>query len=177
MRQGLVILLDDARRTLHGDRERIAPRDVAELEGELGRPLPLLLKVVWQVWGSGELGRLLLSGPRQISSGLAASDRFLDEGLLPFASGPDGEAWGLRLGRDEDPEVVLAVDFPRRLRAVLGQLSSAVEVAVLEALADRPDLDSAEAARLQRRLERLDPERRFRDPTVWAETPVALSAS
>jgi len=177
MQQGLVILLDDARRTLGAEAERVRPRDVASLEGELGRPLPLVLKFVWQAWGAGDLGRIHLSGPGHISSGLAASDRFLDEALLPFASGPDGETWALRLDRREDPDVVLALDFPRRLRAVLGRLSRAIEVAALEALAARPGCPADERARIGRRLERLDPERRFLEPTAWAEAPVALGCT
>ncbi len=173
MQQSLVLLLDNARRTLSSRTDRVEHRDVAELEAELGRPLPLALKFVWQAWGAGDLGRVHLSGPRQISSGIAASDRLLDEGLLPFASGPDGEAWGLRLDSSEDPDVVLTLDFPCKLRAVRGKLSRAVEVAVAEAIAELPATEKTERERLERRLLRLDPDRRFREPTAWAEAPVA----
>ncbi|WP_373048338.1 SMI1/KNR4 family protein [Vulgatibacter sp.] len=177
MQQALVILLDNARRTLGARPARVDPRDVATLEAELGRPLPLSLKFVWQAWGAGDVGRIHLSGPREISAGLALSDRFLDEALLPFASGPDGEAWGLRLDASEDPPVVLALDFPRKLRAVLGPLSRAVEVAVLEALAEHRGTDAGERVRLFRKLERLDADQRYRAPTRWAEAPPIRGAA
>ena len=175
MQQALVLLLDHAREILRGTEARVQPRDVAELEAELGRPLPLSLKFVWQAWGAGDLGGVLLSSPREISAGIAMSDRLLDEALLPFASGPDGEAWALRLDRNDDPEVVLALDFPRKLRAVLGPLSRAVQVAVLEALAAHPTLEQDERERLGRKLERLDGDRRFRAPTSWARAPVQIA--
>jgi len=171
MQQALVLLLDTARRSLPCRIERVQHRDVAELEAELGRPLPLSLKWIWQAWGCGELGRIYLSGPREISSGLALSDRLLDEALLPFASGPDSEAWGLRLDASDDPDVVLALDFPRKLRAVLGKLSRAVEVALFEAIAAAPTTGDEERARAEMRLRRLDPDQRFRAPAAWAEAP------
>ena len=175
MQQALVLLLDHARSILRRGEERVSRRDVAELEAELGRPLPLALKFVWQAWGAGELGGLFLSGPRQISAGLAMSDRLLDEALLPFASGPDGEPWALRLDRADDPDVVLTLDFPRKLRAVLGPLSRAVQTAVLEALASHPGTDPAERERLLGKLERIDGDRRFRAPTEWARAPVQVA--
>lgn len=173
----LILLLDDARRILRSDGERVRPEDVARLEAELGRPLPLVLKWTWQAWGCGELGGLYLSGPREISAGIALSDRLLDEALLPFASSPDGDPLGLRLGAEEDPEVVLALDFPQRLRAPLGRLSAAVQVAVLDALAACPTVPEEQRLRYQTRLARLDPDRRFRDPASWAAAPPVQRAS
>ena len=150
----------------------VDPRDVARLEAELGRPLPFVLKQIWQLWGAGTLGDVELSSPREISDGLALSDRFLDEGLLPCANGPDGELWAVRLARQDDPEVFLALDFPRPLRAAIGTLARASEAAVLRALQRAGRANAADLARLAA----LDSDGRFAHPAAWASRALAIGA-
>lgn len=174
MHQALALLLLRVRQTAPHSVLRVDVREVAGLEAELGRPLPRQLKWLWQVHGCGDLGLVHLSGPRAISAGLVVSDRFLDEALLPFATGPDGEAWGLRLDSQDDPDVVLAVDFPKKLRAVLGPLSVAVEVTALAALRHHATTED-EIRALEGRLGRLDGESRFREPSRWASSPLSLA--
>lgn len=174
MHQALALLLLRVRQIEPRSVHRVDVRDVAELEAELGRPLPRYLKWLWQVHGAGDLGAVHLSSPKAISAGLVVSDRFLDEALLPFAMGPDGEPWGLRLDSEDDPEVVLAADFPRKLRAVLGCLSRAVEVTALAALVERA-ANGDELRTLDGRLNRLDPDGRFREPGKWASSPLTLA--
>lgn len=174
MHQALALLLLRVRQTQPHSVLRVDVREVGELEAELGRPLPKHLKWLWQVYGHGDIGSLHLSGPRAISAGLVISDRFLDEGLLPFATGPDGEPWGLKLDSEDDPDVVLAVDFPRKLRAPLGPLSLAVEVTSLAALRNH-GTNEDELRSLEGRLKRLDPQGRFLEPTRWASTSPGLA--
>lgn len=172
MHQALALLLLRVRQTHPQSVLRVDVREVGGLEAELGRPLPKHLKWLWQVYGCGDLGSVHLSGPKAISAGLVVSDHFLDEGLLPFATGPDGEPWGLKLDSHDDPDVVLAVEFPRRLRATLGPLSLAIEVVGLAALRDHRPTEE-EFRSLEGRLKRLDPQGRFLEPTRWASAPVS----
>jgi hypothetical protein len=101
-------------------------REVALLAAELGRPLPALLLAVWQAYGAGWIGLVSLWDPREIAQGLGMAERWIDEGLLPFAHGAEGELWLLEMGSGDDP-VVVASDPPRRDR--LGPLSFALEAA------------------------------------------------
>lgn len=172
MHQALALLLLRARQLDPSSVARVDHLDVVHLEAELGRPLPRMLKWLWQVHGQGAIGALDLLGPKQISSGLSISDRLLDEGMLPLGTGPGGDPWGLQLDENEDPDVVLVADFPRKLRAVLGHLGQAIEVSALGALL-AADPGSKELAR---RIARLDPEGRFRDPASWASAPLARGA-
>lgn len=148
--------------------------EIACLEAELGRPLPRLLKSVWRIYGAGALGPVRLASPREVSMGLAMSDRFLDEGLLPIGTGAGGETWTVELSRSDDPDLVLALDFPRKLRAVVGPISRAVEVTALAALRDAAPVHAAERRELANRITVLDPDGRYRNPGAWAEAPVAL---
>jgi hypothetical protein len=118
----------------------VSHRDVALLGAELGRPLPVELLVLWQVYGAGWLGQVSLWDPREIAQGVGMAERWIDEGLLPFAHGGDGELWLLEMDGGDDPGVV-ASDPPKRDR--LGPLSSTVETAALALLiqSNAPDRD------------------------------------
>jgi len=128
----------------------VDPRDAAGLGAELGRPLPGGLTHLWSVHGAGWLGRVSLWDPREIAQGVGMADRHLEEGLLPFAHGGDGELWLLDLAGGDDPDVLAAGAAPGNRR--LGPLSATLELAALAALiASAPE----DAPELQRRLAEL----------------------
>jgi hypothetical protein len=155
-----------------GVAERVRLRDLACLEAELGRPLPRILALAWRTLGAARLAALGLWSPRSISSGLPLAERWLDEGLLPFASTADGDSLLLRLAgtssADDDPEVVLAVQFPKKLRVEVGRLSGVLAAHLLEHLC-RCANDDVERRAVEARLSRLDPDGRLRDPLAWRQ--------
>lgn len=152
--------------------EKVPGRDQVCLEAELGRPLPRLLARTWRSLGAARLAALGIWSPRSISDGLPMAERWLDEGLLPFASTRDGDSVLLRLagylGADDDPDVVLAVDFPRRLQVEVGRLSRFLAAQLLVHLAWCA-ADEHERRAVAARLDRLDPDGRLRDPLGWGE--------
>jgi hypothetical protein len=98
------------------------------------------------------------------------AERWLDQGLLPFACTTEGDALLLRLAgtssADEDPAVVLAVDFPRRAQIEVGPLSRVLAAHLLVHLL-RATGDEVERRALETRLERIDRDGRLRDPIGW----------
>lgn len=152
--------------------ERVRARDVARLEAELGRPLPRVLALFWEALGAARLSGVALWSPRSIAAGLSLAERWLDQGLLPIATTADGDALLLQLAgtssADEDPEVVLAVDFPRPARVEVGSLSRVLAAHLLVHLS-RTAEEEVERKALAARLERLDGDRRLRDPLAWNE--------
>ncbi len=148
--------------------ERVRRREVALLEGDLGRPMPSSLRQAWSEFGSGRVGAFRLLGADELSSGLATYERFLDQGLLPLGSTAEHDLH-LELGAEPEPIVLACADFPVRLRMPLGTLERVLEVLALDALVARGELEEGERERLAARLERVDPERRVRDPLGWAE--------
>jgi hypothetical protein len=172
MRGELEALLGRARARLAGASagERVLRRDVVWLEAELGRPLPRVLALAWEELGAPRLAALGLWSPRSIAGGLPMAERWLDQGLLPFASTTEGDALLLRLAgtssADEDPAVVLAVDFPRRAQIEVGPLSRVLAAHLLVHLL-RATGDEVERRALETRLERIDRDGRLRDPIGW----------
>lgn len=111
----------------------VSQRDVALLGAELGRPLPGALLRLWHVHGAGFLGSVYLWEPGEIAQGVGIAERWLDQGLLPFAHGGDGALWLLEMYAGDDPGVV-ASSPPER--TPLGSLSSTVELAAIAALGE-----------------------------------------
>lgn len=147
--------------------ERVHRRDVACLEAELGRPLPRILAATWIELGAPRLAALGLWSPRSIAAGLPMAERWLDDGYLPFASTADGDSLLLRLAgtssANDDPDVVLGVDFPKPMRVEVGPLSRVLAAHLLVHLAETAT-DDIERRALVAKLERLDGDGRLRDP-------------